>query len=386
MKNVLVDLGNSVFACGQVYVAMSQVTSLSGLNLINFDPQCIKALDSAITEYSYLRKTFRPTLPSLSSHNHKPKSVQDRLWCTPKLTTLAQQHCADTATTILPRHGFVDLDGCSSYANSIMQCLFHSKVVRNVFRDDSLGFLVELVKCYENNTCNALDCTDIRNNLGDVFSQPVPRDPIDYLQALSNYCPTLSSLLSHSVTIDTQCTLCNTTKTDNTKQLYIHIKIPQDCKTIKMIDLIASTQQYQLRDSTLCDSCGKPTKVHTHIVGAKLLIVVKMDVWSAKSNSKSVRRNTTITVVPNSFIKVNDKTFTLCSSVHVLFNKGVQVSFTLELFSQTINGSTAKTKCCQWKVGLKEQKVYTWHFTSTPIANPRYQKLQVVNLNIKLHS
>ena len=63
LKNVLVDLGNSIFACGQTYVAMSWVTSLSGLNLINFDPRCIKALDSAITEYSYLRKAFRPTLP-----------------------------------------------------------------------------------------------------------------------------------------------------------------------------------------------------------------------------------------------------------------------------------------------------------------------------------
>ena len=73
LKNILVDLGNSIFACGQAYVAMSRVTSLSGLNLINFDLRCIKALDSAITEYSYLRKTFRPN--SMFSHRHKPKGV-----------------------------------------------------------------------------------------------------------------------------------------------------------------------------------------------------------------------------------------------------------------------------------------------------------------------
>ena len=254
-------------------------------------------------------------------------SVQDRLWCTPKLTTLAQQQCADTEPTILPRHGFMDPDGCSSYANSIMQCLLHSKVVRNVFRDGSLGFLVELVKCYENNTSNSLDCTDIRNHLGDVFAQLVARDPVDYLQALSNYCPSLSSLLSHSITIDTQCTLCNTTKTDNAEQLYINIKVPKDCKSIKMTDLIASSQQYQLQDSTLCDSCGKSTKVRTHIVEAKQFIIVKMDVWSAKPNRKSVRRNTSITAVPNSVIKVNDKTFTLCSSVHVFSNKGAGISY-----------------------------------------------------------
>ena len=66
----------------------------------------------------------------------------------PKLTTFAQQQCADTETTISPRHGFVDPDGCSGYTNSIMQCLLLSKVVRNVFRDGSLDFLAELVKCY----------------------------------------------------------------------------------------------------------------------------------------------------------------------------------------------------------------------------------------------
>ena len=57
-----------------------------------------------------------------------------------------------------------------------MQCLLHSKAVHNIFRDSRLGFLVELVNCYESNTSNALDCTDIHGHLGDVFAQPVARD------------------------------------------------------------------------------------------------------------------------------------------------------------------------------------------------------------------
>ena len=44
---------------------MSQVTSFSGLHLINFDPRYIKALDSAVLEYNYL---IRPTLSLLTSH------------------------------------------------------------------------------------------------------------------------------------------------------------------------------------------------------------------------------------------------------------------------------------------------------------------------------
>ena len=39
LRNVVVDIDNSVFCCGQTYVALSRVTSLAGLNLINFDPR-----------------------------------------------------------------------------------------------------------------------------------------------------------------------------------------------------------------------------------------------------------------------------------------------------------------------------------------------------------
>ena len=68
LRNVVVDISNSVFCCGQTYVALSRVTSLAGLNLINFDPRAIKALNSAVTEYTDLRKTFVPSLPSLSAN------------------------------------------------------------------------------------------------------------------------------------------------------------------------------------------------------------------------------------------------------------------------------------------------------------------------------
>ena len=273
----------------------------------------------------------------------------------PKLTTLAQQQCADTETTISRTHGFVDPDGFSGYANGIMQCLLLSKVVCNVFRDGSLEFLTESVKYYENNSSTALDCTDIHNHLGDVFAQPVAIDPVDFLRALFNYCPSLLSLMSHSFTVDTQCTVRNSTKTTTTKPLYIYLKIPQDCKTVKLNDLITGTQQYQMRNSVLCDSCGKPTKVCTHIVDAKQFIVVKLVVWTAKANSKSVRSNSTIKAVPYIFIKVNDKTFKLCSSVHVLSKKGAGVSYVgiVQLNNKWVHCENQKLSVEGWLKGAK---------------------------------
>jgi len=37
LQNAIIDIGNSIFNCSQVYVA-SRVTSLEGLYLINYDP------------------------------------------------------------------------------------------------------------------------------------------------------------------------------------------------------------------------------------------------------------------------------------------------------------------------------------------------------------
>ena len=43
LKNAVVEAGKSIFSYGQTYVALSRVTSIEGLHLINFDPSCIMA-------------------------------------------------------------------------------------------------------------------------------------------------------------------------------------------------------------------------------------------------------------------------------------------------------------------------------------------------------
>ncbi|KYM94176.1 ATP-dependent DNA helicase PIF1 [Cyphomyrmex costatus] len=50
----LMDLGNNVFSCGQIYVALSRVTCLDGLHLINFDPSSVFTSEKAIIEYNRL--------------------------------------------------------------------------------------------------------------------------------------------------------------------------------------------------------------------------------------------------------------------------------------------------------------------------------------------
>ena len=91
LHHVVTDIGNSVFTCGQAYVALSRVTSLDGLHLINFDPRSVKTLDSAIIEYNRLRKEYRSNLTLLPITKQRPKKINDVQWCRIPWTSSAQR-------------------------------------------------------------------------------------------------------------------------------------------------------------------------------------------------------------------------------------------------------------------------------------------------------
>ena len=67
--------------CGGVDdVALSRVTSIEGLYLINFDPSSIKASESAILEYNRLRRIYKPTLPAIGISKERGFKAIDSAW------------------------------------------------------------------------------------------------------------------------------------------------------------------------------------------------------------------------------------------------------------------------------------------------------------------
>ena len=387
LKNVLADIGNNIFACGQAYVAMSRVTSLSGLHLINFDPRSIKALDSAVLEYNYLRKKFRPSLSLLTSHKKRPKVIADRQWCTKKYATLIQQQSANRSgdhSTPLPNKGFRDSDGCSGYANSVMQCLLHSKTIRQACSSDSSDCLKQLISNYEGGADTVLDCMDIRAELGSPFDQRDQQDPVTYLEALVTRYPSLSSLLQHSISVELQCDVCNILSVSTKEEVVMSVAIPEDSKTLNMNDLIVASQQYVQKDTHVCEECNVPMKLRTQIVDAKKIIVLKLDVWNkALDGAKMVRRKANITSAQNSSIKVGDRLFTLQSSVHLLSDKGAGFSYISIVRSNSkwihCNNQVLSREC--WPKGAKN--LYLAFYGQTPLCGTKQHKFDPEALHAK---
>ncbi|CAH2097416.1 unnamed protein product [Euphydryas editha] len=91
LSNALMDIGSAVFTSGQAYVALSRVTSLGGLHLINVDFGSIKAQESSICEYNRLRSIYRPDLSKIVKLNPPRKTDRDREWALRKTVAEAQE-------------------------------------------------------------------------------------------------------------------------------------------------------------------------------------------------------------------------------------------------------------------------------------------------------
>eukprot|EP00116_Pleurobrachia_bachei_P000239 sb/3460501/ len=84
LDTVLTDVGNRLFAPGQMYVCLSRVRSLAGLHLINFSPKKAVANVSALKEYVRLgsNREYMPKAPT--SVLKVGKTPKQRLWWTNK--------------------------------------------------------------------------------------------------------------------------------------------------------------------------------------------------------------------------------------------------------------------------------------------------------------
>ncbi|KYN02844.1 ATP-dependent DNA helicase PIF1 [Cyphomyrmex costatus] len=128
LQNAVMDLGNNVFSCGQVYVALYRVTSLDELHLINFDPSSVFASEIAIIEYNRLKRIGKPESEIIAISKQRYRKVKDVSWTLSKIITSVQesgQKEAPIKRTAWIIRGFQNIDKVSCYANATLQCLLN---------------------------------------------------------------------------------------------------------------------------------------------------------------------------------------------------------------------------------------------------------------------
>ena len=140
---------------------------------MNFDPRAIKVLNSAVAKYTYLQKTFVPSLPSLFA-NKKLKIQNGALLNPPCLRNKIHHHIL---VMCLPYKGFVNSDG-NGYAGCILQYLLNSKAIQSKLVKESNENIKQLVALNESPDHTPIDASRICNEL---VSTSTNHSPVEFL-------------------------------------------------------------------------------------------------------------------------------------------------------------------------------------------------------------
>ena len=367
LNHVLTDIGNSVFTCGQAYVALSRVKSIEGLHLINFDPRSIKALDSAVLEYNRLREEFRSNLQPFTLPKRHVKAVGDRQWYTIRSASAVQEPINQSVQEITFKgKGFVNSDGVSSYANSVMQCLLLSPAVRQAMQQSTSTALKNICVAYTSMADCNLDCLQLRQELGSPYDGPHTQNAIAFLQALVHHSPQLSSVLQHTIRLHIQCTHCFSSNFTDHQQHIIQLPIPTSVKSLKLTELMQNYLDWTTSPSQLCDVCQHPVKVRTEIVNAKHLLVLQMDVWRTVDGNV-IKRKTNITSIPDSSITIGSSTYKLISAVSLLPSTGPSCHYMaiLSIKGKWIHFKDLSASTASWPRGGKDILVLFYSIKNT---------------------
>jgi len=258
------DIGNSIFNCGQVYVALSRVTSLDGLYLINYDPSSIIASEKAIIEYNRLRRIHKPETKEIIKYskdaNHK---VKDILWALPKIITSIQKSDEVQRNTGWIIHGFQNIDKVSCYANAVVQYILNLNAIRQqLLYCEKSDVLRMLMHRYENGM-HDLNTYAIRQCLGEYFSSSLKRNASDFFIALCEKYDCIKTLVRHQITSIRRCKTCGDTKTIVDNNIIISIPINNLKKNkYNLNDLLNITfsRWYQLHNEC-CDYCTEKNNI-----------------------------------------------------------------------------------------------------------------------------
>jgi len=276
------DIGNFIFSYGQAYVALSRVTSLDGLHLINYDPSSVIASKEVIIEYNRLKQIHKPESEIITVSKERYHKVKDVPWTLSKIITSAQESDEKTRqSTGWILRGFQNIDKVSCYANAVLQCLLHLNIIRkHFFNYDKLDVLNLFAHRYEHGM-NNLNTYEIRQFLGQYFS-----DAFEFLTALCTKYDYIKNLVQHQITSTSRCKSCGDTKIIINNNVLLSISVDNlNKKSYKLNDLLNTFSHWcQLCDKS-CERCRKSDILFKNeLTLTKEIIIIRLNIFSLQDN------------------------------------------------------------------------------------------------------
>ncbi|XP_070517894.1 uncharacterized protein [Cardiocondyla obscurior] len=366
LQSAVIDIGNCIFNCGQTYVALSRVTSLKGLHLINFDPSAVTADEKAINEYNRLRYKYKPDVEIISIQRERHSKVKDIPWVLSKLVEAFQENGQQNQmlqiNTTWVLRGFQNTNNVSCYANTVVQCLLHLNAIRKqLLNCDKSNILRMLMHRYEYRMSN-LNTYDVRQDLGESFSMNEKLDALKFLTILCTRYECIRESVEHEVTSSTRCVICQYTKTICSNNLFISIPINNlKKKSYNLKELLDVTFAHWNQSETgSCENCtGNNILFKNELTLTKDIIIIHVALFSQKEDKViKTKRNFNISSIPTTKVLVAGQSYKVINGIFyngLSIDKGHYTNICREESSNSwIKIDDTQMRKRQWPKGAKD--------------------------------
>lgn len=265
LNSVLLDIGNNIFICGQSYVALSRLTTIDGLHIINFDPSQIKANPSAIEEYNRLRTKFRPDLGLIDESNRKNKKIRDRHWTISRGAKIAQEGVTDEKQN-LKLTGFKKVASPAYILNALLTALLNVPLVSKMIMQVNSKEIKEIAKNYTKRKQD-VDCESLLKVMEQTrgYILTMGCDLEIALQKLCEFESHLGNYFQIEVEETKKCQICDKVETETRKQNVIALALEKNERKIEF-SLLLQRQFYLGNVIELnCQQCKGKTKGYRKI-------------------------------------------------------------------------------------------------------------------------
>ncbi|KAL7290835.1 hypothetical protein TKK_0015571 [Trichogramma kaykai] len=321
LKNAVFEAGNHVFESGQIYVALSRVTSLEGLHLINFDPSKIKAsIPANILEYNRLKQIYRPDLKLYTGIHEMSKYVnriRDNRWIAQDIPL--QNNCNKKNIEVEWNiHGLHNADGFSSYVNVTLQCLFNCEAVRRIFPETKDDFIVkQLFQSYESKS--KLNLKDLRLFVNAKYVLSVSYDVAEFMQELISKQPLLQQLMYHKLGKTLQCPGCHESIDSTNESNYIlELILPIDSRSYSLQDIFNYNLDNWITVPIMCKNSSCKCQYLRRYDVKELknsTLIVKLLSYEDEEKKEVQKVHQNINGITKAVVKIQDKKFKVSGGI-----------------------------------------------------------------------
>lgn len=257
--------------------------------MINYDPHAVLADDSAILEYNRLRKQYRPDLMAMTVSKKRARKVKDRKWSLPINLSTCQEPIGEKPSSDTWRvKGFKNTDGVSCYANATIQCLFHSRPIRNCWLNQQNDDVMKILIDNYVNLQSPGDVFHARRLAGEEFTSNVQQDAPEFLTSLISKYDDLRNIVKHELTSTWRCKDCGfTSKTIEAGYILLLALAPSKKKTHSLTEIINHnfSRWKNVKDSS-CQNCeSKNILIKTDVSSASSCLILQLTLTSVQNGN-----------------------------------------------------------------------------------------------------